>query len=203
MIVQAGSGTIFAMQHAQHIPMRTFLLSLCLAPLVLFSQDHSDALVHWTDIATAQKAAKKDGKPLLIDVHTSWCGPCRMLDANTFHDPQTAAYINAHFHPVNFDAEGADTVVYNGQTYTNPSYNPAMKGSRNGTHQLTMQIAPVDGRVAYPTLVYMDKDGQVLTPVQGYMTAEQIEPILTFFGEGIYKKQEFTEFQKTFKTQRK
>ena len=183
--------------------MRTFLLSLCLAPLALLAQDHSDALVKWTDIETAQKAAKKDGKPLMIDVHTSWCGPCRMLDANTFHDPQTAAYINAHFHPVKFDAEGGEPAVYNGKTYTNPGYNAALKGSRNGTHDLTMQIAPVNGRVAYPTIVYMDKDGQVLAPVQGYYTAEQIEPIITYFGDGTYKKQEFAEFQKTFKSGRK
>ena len=72
--------------------MRTFLLSLCLAPLALLAQDHSDALVKWT-----------------------------MLDANTFHDPQTAAYINAHFHPVKFDAEGGEPAVYNGKTYTNPA----------------------------------------------------------------------------------
>lgn len=171
--------------------------------MALFAQDHSDALVKWTDIETAQKAAKKDGKPLMIDVHTSWCGPCRMLDANTFHDPQTAAYINAHFHPVKFDAEGGEPAVYNGKSYTNPGYNAAMKGSRNGTHDLTMQIAPVNGRVAYPTIVYMDKDGQVLAPVQGYYTAEQIEPIITYFGDGIYKKQEFDEFQKSFKSSRK
>lgn len=183
--------------------MRNLLFSIFLAPLALYAQDQSDALVHWTDIETAQKAAKKDGKPLMIDVHTSWCGPCRMLDKNTFHDPQTADYINTHFHPVKFDAEGSDTILFNGKTYTNPSYNPAMKNMRNGTHQLTMQIAPVNGRVAYPTIVYMDKDGQVMAPVQGYMTPEQIEPILIYFGEKLNGKQEFPDFQKTFKSKRK
>lgn len=189
--------------------MRTFLpfvrrslgvgvIALCFLPMALFAQDHGNALIKWTDIAAAQKAAKKDGKPLIVDIHTSWCGPCRMLDANTFHDPQTAAYINANYHPVKFDAEGPDTVVFNGKTFTNPGYNPAMKGGRNGTHELTMAIAPVNGRVAYPTIVYIDGQGQVLTPVQGYMTPEQIEPILHFFGDGVYKKQEFADFQKSF-----
>ncbi len=183
--------------------MRTLLFALCLAPIALSAQDHSEALVKWTDVATAQKAAKKDGKPLIIDVHTSWCGPCRMLDKNTFHDPQTAAYINSAFHPVNFDAEGPDTVVFNGRTFTNPNYKPELKGMRNGTHELTMAIAPVNGRVAYPTIVYIDSEGQVLTPVQGYMTPEQIEPILHYFGDGAYKKQEFADFQKSFVSKRK
>lgn len=183
--------------------MRTLLLALFLAPLALSAQEPAGALVKWTDLETAQQAAKKDGKPLLIDVHTSWCGPCRMLDKNTFHDPQTAAYINGHFHPVKFDAEGPDTLMYNGKNYMNPGYNPNLKGMRNGTHQLTMAIAPVNGRVAYPTLVYMDKDGHVLAPVQGYMTPEQIEPILIYFGDQLNGKQEFTEFQKSFKSRRK
>lgn len=183
--------------------MRTFLLALFMAPLVLSAQDHSDALVKWTNIEAAQKAARKDGKPLIIDVHTSWCGPCRMLDKNTFHDARTAAYINSAFHAVKFDAEGGDTVVFNGRTFTNPEYNPALKGMRNGTHGLTMAIAPVNGRVAYPTIVYIDSEGQVLTPVQGYMTPEQIEPILHFFGDGAYKKQEFGDFQKAFVSTRK
>jgi thioredoxin-related protein len=192
------NGTIFVQDRPEPLPMRHLLFALCLAPLALFAQDHSDALVKWTDVETAQKAAKKDGKPLFIDVHTSWCGPCRMLDKNTFHNEQIAAYINSAFHPVNFDAEGADTVVFNGQTYTNPQYNPSLKGMRNGTHQLTMAIAPVNGRVAYPTLVYINSEGQVLTPVQGYMTPEQIEPILHYFGDGAYKTQEFPDFQKGF-----
>lgn len=183
--------------------MRNLILSLLLAPLALLAQDHSNALVQWTDIETAQKAAKKDGKPLMIDVYTSWCGPCRMLDKNTFHDPQTAAYINEHFHPVKFDAEGGGTVNYNGKSYSNPAYDPTKTAGRNGTHDLTMAIAPMNGRIAYPTIVYMDKDGNVLAPVQGYMTPEQIEPILTYFGDGFYAKQEFPEFQKGFASKRK
>src|SRR5690606_13483008 len=86
--------------------MRTLFLALLFAPFALRAQEPAESLVKWTDLETAQKAAKQDGKPLLIDVHTRWCGPCRMLDKNTFHDPQTAAYINSHYHPVKFNAEG-------------------------------------------------------------------------------------------------
>lgn len=167
------------------------------------AQTPAGSLVKWTDLATAQAAAKKDGKPLFIDVYTTWCGPCRMLDANTFGDQHTADYINANFHPVKFNAEGGEPVLFNGKKYANPSYDPARKAGRNGTHELTMVIAPVNGRVAYPTIVYMDSEGQVLTPVQGYMTPEQIEPILTYFGDGKYKQQEFPDFQKTFVSKRK
>lgn len=185
-------------------PIRTMFLAGALALLApALSAQTPGPLVKWTDLETAQKAAKKDGKPLLIDVYTSWCGPCRMLDANTFGDKQTADYINANYHPVKFNAEGGEPVVFNGKTYTNPGYNPGMANSRNATHELTMAMAPVNGRVAYPTIVYMDSQGQILTPVQGYMTPEQIEPILRYFGDGEYKKgTEFSTYQASFKSKR-
>jgi thioredoxin-related protein len=183
--------------------MRAFLLALTLAPLALFAQDpHAGQKIKWMSFNEAQAAAKKDGKPLMIDVYTQWCGPCKMLSGRTFMDDQLAAYVNAHYHAVKFDAEGNEQVTYNGKTLGNPSFNPAAVGGRNGTHDLTMQIAPVEGRVAYPTVVYMDKDGKVLAPVQGFLTPEQMEPILIFFGEGKYKTMDYPTFTKDFKTRR-
>lgn len=183
--------------------MRALLLALCLAPAVLSAQDHADPKIHWMTLEEAQAAAKKDGKPVFIDVYTPWCGPCRMLANNTFQDQQTADYINAHFHSVKFNAEGPDPVVYNGRTYENKAYDPKLAGMRNSTHDLTLVIAPVNGRVAYPTTLYMDKDGNVLAPVQGYLTPEQIEPVLVYFGEGVHAKQEFPEFHASFVSRRK
>ena len=72
-------------------------------------------------------------------------------------------------------------------------------GGRNGTHQLTLAIANVQGRIAYPTIVYMDSELNVLAPVQGLMDAPQIEPILHYFGEGHYKTKEYQAFLNEFK----
>ncbi|HEY0977614.1 MAG TPA: thioredoxin family protein [Flavobacteriales bacterium] len=185
--------------------MRHLLSCLALLSIAFTAtaQDHANDKVKWVSLEAAQAAAKKDGKPLLIDVYTKWCGPCKMLAAQTFNDEQIAAYINANFHPVKFDAEGPDEVTYNGKKYGNPSYNPA-GGVRNSMHQLTSAIAPSNGRIAYPTVVYMDKDGKVLAPVQGFWTAEQIEPLLNYFATGEYLKGiEFDTYRATFKSKRK
>jgi thioredoxin-related protein len=183
---------------------KAFLFTLAFAPLTLLAQDHSTGQkIKWMTLAEAQAAAKKDGKPLMVDVYTQWCGPCKMLSGKTFMDDQLAAYVNANFHPVKFDAEGNEKVTFNGKEYANPGYNPQAGGGRNSTHELTMAIAPVNGRVAYPTVVYLDKDGKVISPVQGYLTPEQMEPILEYIGKGKYATMDYQTFTKDFKSSRK
>lgn len=157
--------------------------------------------INWLTMEQAQAKARKDPKPLLVDVYTQWCGPCKMLDRNTFSDPRVAAYVNKHFHPVKFDAESPDPVVFRGQKLENPDYKPELAGRRNGTHHLTYAIANVNGRIAYPTVVYLDHEMNVLAPVQGYMTPQQLEPILTYFAEGHYKKSDYQTFLGGFKPQ--
>jgi len=185
--------------------MHTRILALTAAGLIaigLLAQDPKPAAgggIQWMSMEQAQAAAKKSPKPLFVDVYTSWCGPCRMLDARTFSDARVADYVNKHFYPVKFNAESGEPVTFKGQKFENPDYNPAMKQGRNGTHQLTMAIANVQGRIAYPTIVYLDSDLNVLAPVQGLMDPPQIEPILHYFGEGHHKTQEYQAFLGGFK----
>nr|MBA3901810.1 thioredoxin [Bacteroidota bacterium] len=58
----------------------------------------------------------------------------------------------------------------------------------------------VQGKIAYPTIVYMDEELNILSPVQGYYQPNQIEPILAFFGEGHYKTISWEEFQPKFQS---
>jgi len=179
------------------------LLLLTLATTTLNAQlavPAGSKLIKWVGIEEAQALAKKTPKPLFIDVYTSWCGPCKMLDAKTFNDPKLADYVNKHFYPVKFNAESGDPVTFKAQKFENPDFKPGNTAGRNGTHQLTYAIANVNGNIAYPTVVYLDSDLNVLAPVQGLMTPDQMEPILVYFGEGNYKTQDYQTFMGTFKS---
>ena len=122
-----------------------------------------------------------------------------MLDAKTFSDPRLAEFVNKHFYPVKFNAESGGSVTFNGQKLENPEYDAARATGRNGTHQLTYAIANVQGRIAYPTVVYIDSDLNVLAPVQGYLTPDQMEPILNYFGGSHYKAKDYQTYMSEFK----
>ena len=155
--------------------MRTLILALSLTSLSLSAQPLVKATeskaINWLSIEEAEAKAKKVPKPLMVDVYTSWCGPCKMLEANTFSDPRLAEYVNSHFYAVKFNAESGTPITFKGQKLENPEFDAARVGGRNGTHQLTYAIANVQGRIAYPTVVYLDSAMNVLAPVQGYLTS--------------------------------
>lgn len=153
--------------------------------------------VNWISIEQAIEAQKKNPKPIMMDVYTAWCGPCKMLDKNTFQDARVAKYLNENFYSVKFNAEGPDSVLYQGATYKNPTYVPNQPG-RNGVHEFTMAL----GVNSYPTIFFMDKTGQPLMPLVGYRTPAQIELYLHLFAEEkhltITTQEQFAEYEKNF-----
>lgn len=161
-------------------------------------KDVASETVNWVSLDQALALQKSNPKPIMIDVYTSWCGPCKMLDKNTFQDPRVAKYLNENFYSVKFNAEGPDSVTYQGVTYKNPNYQPNQPG-RNGVHEFTMAL----GVNSYPTIFFMDNVGQPLMPLVGYRTPAQIELYLNLFASGKYREittqEQFAEYENSFK----
>ena len=47
-----------------------------------------------------------------MDVYTNWCGPSKLLDKNTFQNPDVSRYISEHFYAVKFNAEGTEEITF-------------------------------------------------------------------------------------------
>jgi len=171
------------------------IVLVALAALVLLGAKTPEKKINWLTIEEAQELVKTAPKKIMIDVYTDWCGPCKMMMRNTFTNPWVIDYINEHYYAVKFNAESPDPITFKGTEYVNENYNP--NAVRKGTHQFAA-IAMSNGRLAYPTIVYMDEKLDILSPVQGYMAPEQIEPVMTFFGEGLYETTNWEDYQKTF-----
>ena len=177
------------------------IIKIALLVIILFLSSglHAqEAKIQWMSVEEVEEAMNNEPRKILMDVYTSWCGPCKMMMKNTFTDPNVIEYINQYYYAVKFNAEGEKEVTFRGNTYKNPNYNPAKANSRNGTHEFTMAVAPVNGRIAYPTIVYMDENYTILSPVQGYLKPVQIMPILSYFGEDSYKTTDWQTFSASY-----
>ena len=165
--------------------------------ILLFFSLSVSGQVKWMSLDEALAAQQKAPKKILMDVYTNWCGPCKLLDKNTFGNPDVSAYINENYYAVKFNAEGNQTINYLGYVFTNPSYNPNRSG-RNARHQFTNYL----GITGYPTVVFLDEQGQFITPVLGYHNVQQMEFYLKLFYSNDYKtlnsQADFTAYYKNF-----
>lgn len=149
--------------------------------------------IKWVSINELEALQKSEPRKVLIDVYTKWCGPCKMMMAQTFTDPSVIKLINEKFYAVKFNAEGNETIKFKGYEFANKSY-VAEKPGRNSTHEFTGAIAPVNGKIAYPTIVYMDENLNIISPVQGFMRPPQILPLLGYISEGAYTSQPYDKY---------
>lgn len=151
--------------------------------LILSVSVVSAQTINWMTMDEAIAAQAKKPKKMFVDMYTVWCGPCKMLDRNTFSNPDVANFINKNFYPVKFNAEGNETIHLKDKIYNNPSYDPAKANRRNSAHQFTRFM----GVTAYPTMLFLDENGGLINRVKGYRTPEQLELFLKLFGTDLWK----------------
>lgn len=93
----------------------------------------------------ALQKAKKEGKPVFLDISASWCGPCKMLKSRTFPNDEVGEFYNANFINVAVDGEKGEGI----------------------------QLARKYKIRGYPTLIFLDSSGKVIAQTAGYRNPEQ------------------------------
>ncbi len=141
--------------------------------------------IQWLSWNEAVELAQSDATPkkIFIDVYTDWCGWCKKMDKDTFQNPEVALYMNQNFYMVKLDGEGKEPIEFRGKTY---KYVPS---GRRGYHELAAAL--LKGRLSYPTVVFMDEDLNLLSPVPGYQKPGPFLNIARYFGDNIYKEKDW------------
>lgn len=61
--------------------------------------------IKWLGWTEGFEKGNKEGKVMLIDAYTDWCGWCKRMDKDTYSNPDVIDYVNANFIPIKFNPE--------------------------------------------------------------------------------------------------
>jgi thioredoxin-related protein len=129
--------------------------------------------------AVQKASTEASPKKLFIDVYTDWCGWCKKMDKDTFQNAEVAAYMSENFYMVKLDAEQKEPIEFKGKTYN------FVATGRRGYHELAAAL--LQGRMSYPTVIFLDEEIKMLSPVPGYQKPDAFLKIARYFGDNIYR----------------
>lgn len=148
------------------------------------AHDHEGQGIRWMTWKEAMAASNKEPRKIFIDMYTDWCGWCKRMDATTFKDSVVIDFVNSHFYAVKLDAETMDTLEYKGKLY---NFVPGYRANE-------LAATLLNGRMSYPSSVFLDEQLYIISPVPGYMAPADFLPVLRYFGENHYKTKTWEEF---------
>ena len=148
-----------------------------LIAIIAFSINIKAQEINWVSLNKALELQKENPKKIMIDVYTNWCGPCKLLDKKTFHNKDVVAFVNKNYYAVKFNGEGNDSINYKGNAYKNPNYDKSKANKRNSSHGFTNFM----GINAYPTIAFLNENGDFIMPLKGFYKPQQLEFYLKMF----------------------
>ncbi len=145
--------------------------------------------INWLTMDEVNAKMKTDPKPVLIDIYTTWCYWCKVMDKRTYSNSKVASYINQHFYAVKLNAETKEPVIWNNKNY---NYDEANKVN-------DFALYATQGQLSFPNTIIFPEIRETPAAIPGFMEPKEIEVILKYFGEGYYKTQNFNEYSANFK----
>ncbi len=160
--------------------MRKAIFSILLGLIVLISCKNSEETtleseqadvfntngLQWDSMENIAKLDTSGSKKYLIDIYTEWCSWCKVMDKKTFSDVKVQQTLKDNFHLIKFNAETKDTVEFMGENFG------WLNMGRKGANKLAVKF--LEGKLSYPTLVYLNEDMETIRVSQGYKNSDEL-----------------------------
>ena len=110
----------------------------------------SPAAPVWMSFDLGLKEAKKSNKKIFVDVYTDWCGWCKKMDKEVFSSSKIAPYLSDQYVLIKLNAESG------------------AKASYKETQSSEMELARAFGVTGFPTFLFLESDGALITILPGF-----------------------------------
>lgn len=107
--------------------------------------------VEWLSFDAATERAAKEDKHVIVDIFTTWCGWCKVMERQTYNHPEVAAYLRENFFLAKVNGEASGKVHWQGKEMTE------------------RQLAKALGVTGYPATYFLKPNADLLGGVSGYI----------------------------------
>jgi thioredoxin-related protein len=153
--------------------MRQLLLAAFAPAFLVMAQDE----LTWLDANEGLTKAKEEGKILLVDYYTDWCGWCKVMDDSTYEDPRVIETLNEHFVVSKINPEKDGAVNYQGREVS------------------AEEFARIGGTQGYPHTGFFNSDGDFLGSASGFLPPDPFLEALEFYRSDKAEKMDFDSYR--------
>lgn len=144
---------------------------------------------NWSSWESFQTSQKPKQRKTLLFIFTDWCSWCKKMEGETFSQPGVSKYMNEHFNLIRFNAEQKEEINFKGK-----KYGFIRVGSKGYNEWVAVLL---NGQVSFPSIVFLDEAGEVVQPISGFKSPEQLLLIMQYVYSNAYQHTPWTTYQKT------
>lgn len=127
---------------------------------------HGTAATQWAAWDSGLAQARSQGRYVLVDVYTDWCGWCKRMDSDVYSRADVSSYLAEKFVSIKLDAESDEVVHHQGHTLS------------------ASELASAFGVTGYPATLFLTSDGKLVTNLPGYLPPARFLLVLRYIGDG-------------------
>jgi thioredoxin-related protein len=126
--------------------------------------------ISWLAFDAAVVKAKSENKHMIVDVYTTWCGWCKVMDRQTYSNADVAAYLNDNFVLAKVNGESSAELHYKGEVMTERAF------------------ARKVGVTGFPTTYFLKPDADIIGGAPGYIPPDNFMIYAKYVSTKWYEK---------------
>jgi thioredoxin-related protein len=132
--------------------------------------DKAPDKLEWLAFDAATQKANSQNKHMIVDVYTSWCGWCRIMEKQTYGDPEVSAYLKQNFVLVKVNGESSSKMHWQGKELTEREFARAV------------------GVTGYPATYFLKPNADMLGGVSGFIRSPEFMIYAKYISTRWYEK---------------